>query len=234
MFETATEEELDRRLFDDYLKKGLVNIKNLVLKNPLHRTEKENEFLILYMKHQFECFFDVEKSAIEMFVQRLSFDVFKAGDVVGKTGQPCNQLVMIIDGEIEAVSRIVSVRDSAASEFEREHYIKTLKEGSCFGEECFESDDYRLPFNLVCSQRAMTLNLKRKDFAEVLLFQKQQTQVNWQKFILEIPFVAAMPYHLVQDVSGILYPQRFLNGEVVYDVGETHCDTLYFVESGKL
>ena len=80
----------------------------------------------------------------------------------------------------------------------------------------------------------MTLNLKRKDFAEVLLFQKQQTQVNWQDLILKIPFIAAMPYHLIQDISGVLYPQRFLLGEVVYDVDETNCDTLYFVESGKL
>ena len=59
-------------------------------------------------------------------------------------------------------------------------------------------------------------------------------QVNWQKFIFEIDFIKAMPYHLVQDVSGILYPQRFLLDEIVYDVGETNCDTLYFVESGKL
>ena len=80
----------------------------------------------------------------------------------------------------------------------------------------------------------MTLNLKRKDFAEVLYFQKQQSQSNWQKFILKIPFMAAMPFHLVQDVSGMLYPQRFLYDEVVYDVGETACDTLYFVEQGKL
>lgn len=43
-----------------------------------------------------------------------------------------------------------------------------------------------------------------------------------------------MPFHLVQDVSGTLYPQRFLLDEVVFDVGETNCDTLYFVESGKL
>lgn len=76
-------------LFDDYLRKGLVNIKNLVLKNPLHRTDKENEFLILYMKHQFECFHDIEKTCIEMFVQRLSFNVYKQGDIVSKTGQPC-------------------------------------------------------------------------------------------------------------------------------------------------
>ena len=43
-----------------------------------------------------------------------------------------------------------------------------------------------------------------------------------------------MPYHLIQDISGVLYPQRFLINEVVYDVDETNCDTLYFVESGKL
>ena len=80
----------------------------------------------------------------------------------------------------------------------------------------------------------MTLNLKRKDFAEVLLFQKQQTQVNWQELILKIPFIAAMPYHLLQDINGVLYPQRFLGGEVVYDVDDSACDTLYFVETGKL
>ena len=67
-FGTETEEERDRKTFDDYLKKGLVNIKNLVLKNPLHRTVKENEFLILYLKHQFEVFYDIDKAAIEMFV----------------------------------------------------------------------------------------------------------------------------------------------------------------------
>jgi len=43
-----------------------------------------------------------------------------------------------------------------------------------------------------------------------------------------------MPYHLIQDISGVLYPQRFLLNEIVYDVDEQSCDTLYFVESGKL
>ena len=66
--EKLTEDEKDQLLYDDYLKKGLVNIKNLVLKNPVHRTEKENEFLILYLKHQYEIFFDIEKAAIEMFM----------------------------------------------------------------------------------------------------------------------------------------------------------------------
>ena len=80
----------------------------------------------------------------------------------------------------------------------------------------------------------MTLNLKRKDFAEVLQFQKSQRQVNWQKFILKIPFMAAMPYHLVQDVSGTLNAQTLYANEVVYDVGYTNCDDLFFVESGKL
>ena len=44
-----SEEERDRKLYDDYLAKGLVNIKNLVLKNPAQRTNKENEFLIIFL-----------------------------------------------------------------------------------------------------------------------------------------------------------------------------------------
>lgn len=87
--ERLTEDERDQILYADYNKKGLVNIKNLVLKNPIHRTDKENEFLILYLKHQYEIFADIEKAAIEMFVQRLSFDVFKPGDIVAKVGQSC-------------------------------------------------------------------------------------------------------------------------------------------------
>lgn len=79
---------------------------------------------------------------------------------------------MFIDGEIEAHNRIYDVKDSAASSGPRDGHIRTFKPGSCFGEECFEIDDYKIPFNLICSERAMTLNLKRKDFAEVLLFQK--------------------------------------------------------------
>ena len=46
--------------------------------------------------------------------------------------------------------------------------------------------------------------------------------------------MAAMPYHLVQDVSGTLNSQTFYANEVVYDVGYTNCDTLFFVEQGKL
>ena len=151
----------------------MVNIKNLVLKNPLHRTEKENEFLILYLKHQFEVFYDIEKPSIEMFVQRLSFDVYKPGDVVAKAGTPCNKLIMFIDGEVNAVNKLPSVRDSAASSNILDGVIKTFKPGMCLGEECFTTDDYKCPFNLMCAKRCMTLNLKRKDFAEVLLFQKQ-------------------------------------------------------------
>ena len=93
-----------------------MNIKNLVLKNPLHRTEKENEFLILYLKHQFEVFYDIDKAAIEMFVQRLSFDVYKPGDVVCKVGQPCAKFIMFIDGEVNAVSRLPDI-DASESTF---------------------------------------------------------------------------------------------------------------------
>ena len=39
----------------------------------------------------------------------------------------------------------------------------------CIGEESFENDSYAFPFNMVCKQRCMTLNLKRKDFAEMFI-----------------------------------------------------------------
>ena len=86
VIDRATEEEKDQMLFDSYITKGLVNIKNLVLKNPEQRSPKEVEFLILYLKHQFPVFHEIEKGALEMFVQRLSFALYKQGEVVAKTG----------------------------------------------------------------------------------------------------------------------------------------------------
>lgn len=67
--EAVSEEEQDRKLFNEMLKKGIVNIKNLVLKDVQKRTAQENEFLMLYLKYQFSSVFsDIEKSAVEMFV----------------------------------------------------------------------------------------------------------------------------------------------------------------------
>lgn len=113
---------------------------------------------------------------------------------------------MFIDGEVCAVSSLPQLNASDSSFNPRDTLIRTFKPGECIGEESFDPDmqDYKFPFNMVCRKRCMTLNLKRKDFAEVLQFQKQQKQTNWQKFLLEIPFMKAMPYHLRQDVCGTL------------------------------
>ena len=104
VIDRATEEEKDQALFDSYITKGLVNIKNLVLKNPEQRSSKEVEFLILYLKHQFSVFYEIEKGALEMFVARLSFALYKQGEVVARTGQPCTNLIMFIDGQVDALS----------------------------------------------------------------------------------------------------------------------------------
>ena len=90
------------------------------------------------------------------------------------------------------------------------------------------------PHNLVRTKRCLVLALSRKDFAEVLYYRRMQQQAAWQSFLLAIPFVAAMPYHLSQDMCGLLYEQVYMTDEVVYDVGDTNCDTLYFVWAGKL
>ena len=102
----TTEEQKDRQKYNEYLRKELVNIKNLVLKNPLQRTKQENEFLILFLKHEFEVFQDIEKPCLEMFIQRLSFNVFKPGETVAKAGQPCTSMIMFIDGEVEALEKL--------------------------------------------------------------------------------------------------------------------------------
>lgn len=120
-----------------------MNIKNLVLKNPMHRTNKENEFLILYMKHQFEVFYDIDKPCIEMFVQRLSFDVYKPGDIVGKAGTPCSKLTMFIDGEVEAVTTLPKMGEQLKVG-PRDGYIRAFTQGQSIGEECFSTENYKL------------------------------------------------------------------------------------------
>ena len=51
---------------------------------------------------------------------------------------------------------------------------------------------------------------------------------------MKIPFVKAMPYHLSQDMSSLLFEQNYLPDEIIYDVGERNCDTLYFVIQGRI
>ena len=52
-----TELEQDRALFDKYTKRGLISIKNLVMKSPKQRNEKEVEFLILYLRFKHSSVF---------------------------------------------------------------------------------------------------------------------------------------------------------------------------------
>lgn len=52
--------------------------------------------------------------------------------------------------------------------------------------------------------------------------------------LMKIPFVKAMPYHLSQDMSSLLYEQSYLPDEIIYDVGDRNCDTLYFVSKGRI
>ena len=79
-----------------------------------------------------------------MFMQRLSFDVYKPGDVVAKTGQVCQKLIMFIDGEVTAVSALPQLNASDSSFNPRDTYIRSFKPGQCTGEECFETDVYKL------------------------------------------------------------------------------------------
>jgi hypothetical protein len=52
--------------------------------------------------------------------------------------------------------------------------------------------------------------------------------------LMKIPFVKAMPYHLSQDMSSLLYEQSYVAEEIIYDVGECNCDTVYFILKGRI
>ena len=60
-----TQDEKDKKLYDMYNTKGLVNIKILALKNPEQRSAKEIEFLILYLKFKFPVFFEIDRRTLE-------------------------------------------------------------------------------------------------------------------------------------------------------------------------
>ena len=87
---------------------------------------------------------------------------------------------MFIDGEVEARNKQLdsNLRRQSTSvilsemqdmnESER-GYIKTFAAGTSHGEQCFEQE-FVHPFNLVCTQRCLSLSLSKKDFAEVLYY----------------------------------------------------------------
>jgi CRP-like cAMP-binding protein len=59
-------------------------------------------------------------------------------------------------------------------------------------------------------------------------------RTEWQALIGKIPWVKAMPFHLTQDMSNLLFEQLYLPNEVVYDVGDKACDTVYFIVKGRI
>lgn len=57
------------------------------------------------MKFKFPIFLEIERRALEFFVRRLSFALYKPGEVVAKKGDKCTSMLMVIDGDIEARSK---------------------------------------------------------------------------------------------------------------------------------
>ena len=45
-----TQNANDFKLFEKFLKKGLVSAKNVIMKSPGNRTDKEIEFMVFYLK----------------------------------------------------------------------------------------------------------------------------------------------------------------------------------------
>jgi len=50
LVDKETQDANDLKLFEKYQRTGLVSVKTLIMKSPTKRTERENEFLLLYLK----------------------------------------------------------------------------------------------------------------------------------------------------------------------------------------
>jgi len=49
---------------------------------------------------------------------------------------------------------------------------------------------------MICKDRAFVLQLAKKDFSEILYYRKVEQQGIAMKFLLQIPFVKTLPYHI--------------------------------------
>jgi len=169
----GTEEERDKKLFEKISAKGLVSIEALVMKNPEVRSQKDIEYLILYMKHKFPVFASVSKPAIKMFIRRLTVAMYKTGDVISKRGEECKRMMMVMAGSVDSrnesnTDESVDLTSLNRSGDEGGRLIKILTEGMSFGEQSFDTKEYKYPLDLVCRERAFVLFLNKKDFSEVL------------------------------------------------------------------
>ena len=112
----------------------------------------------MYLKHQYGVFYEIEKGALEMFVARLSFALYKPGEIVAKAGEPCTAMTMFIDGEVDAlhimpdakkighIERMALQSESnslsgTGQTQQLDGHIQTYKQGDSIGEQSFE-DDY--------------------------------------------------------------------------------------------
>ena len=97
-------------------------------------------------------FAEIEKSAIQMLVNRLTFAVYMKGQVIRKTNEPCISLLMFIEGKVEAVSSLPEKTHKvrrhgkidcfSSSDIDESSKIRDFNAGECFGEECFEDDHF--------------------------------------------------------------------------------------------
>lgn len=67
-----TQDANDLKLFEKFLKTGLVSVKTLIMKSPANRTDREVEFMTLYLKFKHASVFqNFENQTIQAFIPRL-------------------------------------------------------------------------------------------------------------------------------------------------------------------
>jgi ribosomal protein S18 acetylase RimI-like enzyme len=79
IFDRQLEIEDDKITYARFNDMKLVNIKATMMKGPDDRSEKEVEYICLWLRQNFEVFLDIEKQDVIVLMKRLSINNFLPG-----------------------------------------------------------------------------------------------------------------------------------------------------------
>ena len=98
VIDREVEEEDDLKKYLHFQEMKLVNLVTTMMKNPDKRIGKEIEFMILYLKINFDMFRDVDKQDIKLMSRRLALMTLKPGEILIHEGDQMENLYFVIEG----------------------------------------------------------------------------------------------------------------------------------------
>ena len=96
VMEKTLELEADRVTYNKYNEMKLVNPVQCFQKNPDKRSTKEKEYLVLYLRENFDLFRDVDKKDVKVIARRLNIREYQKGELIIRKGKDSETLYMLL------------------------------------------------------------------------------------------------------------------------------------------